>query len=59
MQASIQISMAVSVSALGEFVVTLLKMLTRTRKSVIRRAIRPGTMSGGMRKEIQLTKSLH
>ena len=40
-QANIQISMAVRVSALGEFVVTLLKMLTSTRNSVIRRAILP------------------
>ena len=39
----------------GELVVTLLKMLMRTRKSVIKRAIRPGTMSGGIRKEIQET----
>lgn len=41
-QANIQISIAVSVSAFGEFVVTLLKMLTSTRKSVIKRAILPG-----------------
>ena len=41
MQANIQISIAVSVSAFGEFVVTLLKMLTSTRKSVIKRAILP------------------
>ena len=36
-------------------VVTVLKMLTRTRKRVISSAMRPGTMSGGMRKEIQET----
>jgi hypothetical protein len=41
MQASIQISIAVSPSALGEFVVMLLKMLIRTRNSVIKSAIRP------------------
>ena len=41
MHASIHISMAVKPSAFGEFVVMLLKMLIRTRKSVIRSAIRP------------------
>ena len=41
MQASIQASMAVSPSALGVLVVTVLKMLTRTRKRVTSRAIRP------------------
>ena len=41
MQASIQISMAVSPSALGELVVMLLKMLMSTRNRVIRRAMRP------------------
>ncbi len=55
MQASIHISMAVRPSALGELVVMLLKMLMRTRKRVMRSAMRPGTMSGGMRKEIQET----
>ena len=40
---------------MGEFELMLLKMLTRTRKRVMRSAIRPGTMSGGMRKEIQET----
>ena len=39
MQASIQISIAVRPSAFGELEFMLLKMLTRTRKSVIRRAI--------------------
>ena len=55
MQANIQISMAVNPSAFGEFELMLLKMLTRTRKSVMRSAILPGTMSGGIRKEIQET----
>ena len=56
-QASIHISTAVSPSALGEFDLMLLKMLTRTRKRkrVMRSAMRPVTMSGGMRKEIQET----
>ena len=40
---------------LGVLVVTVLKMLTRTRKSVTRRAIRPGITSIGMRKDIQDT----
>ena len=35
--------------------VTVLKMLTRTRKRVTRRAILPGITSIGMRKEIQET----
>ena len=39
MQANIHISIAVSPSALGEFELMLLKMLTRTRKRVIRSAI--------------------
>ena len=38
---SIQASMAVRPSALGVFVVTVLKMLTRTKKSVTNRAMRP------------------
>ena len=36
-------------------VFTVLKMLTRTRKRVIRRAIRPGITSGGTTKLIQDT----
>lgn len=55
MQANIQASMAVNPSALGVLVVTVLKMLTRTRKMVIRSVIRPGTTSGGIRNEIQDT----
>ena len=42
-------------SAFGVFVVTLLKMLTSTRNSVIRRAIRPGITSGGTTKLIHET----
>ena len=45
MQASIQISIAVRASALGELVVTLLKMFTSTRNKVIRRAILPENVS--------------
>ena len=45
--------MAVIPSVLGVIAVTLLKILMRTRKRVTRRAIRPGTTSGGMRKLTQ------
>ena len=55
MQASIHASMAVSPSAFGVFGVTVLKMLTSTRKRVTRSAILPGITSIGMRKEIQDT----
>ena len=41
MQANIQASMAVKPSALGVLVVTVLKILTNTRKRVTSRAIRP------------------
>ena len=51
MQASIQISIAVSPSALGEFVVMLLKMLIRTKNRVIKSAIRPK-----IKLEIQILK---
>ena len=54
-QANIQASIAVSPSALGVLVVTVLKMLTSTRNSVTRSAILPGITSIGMRKEIQET----
>ena len=59
MQANIQDSMAVRPSALGVLVVTLLKMLTNTRKSVTSRAVRPSTTSRGIKKDIQeaITKS--
>ena len=42
-------------SALGVLVVTVLKMLTRTRKRVTRRAILPGITSGGTTKLIHET----
>ena len=54
-QANIQASIAVSPSALGVLVVTLLKMLTSTRNSVTRSAILPGITSIGMRNEIHET----
>ena len=55
MQANIQASIAVSPSALGVLVVTVLKMLTSTRNKVTRRAILPGMTSMGMRNDIQDT----
>ena len=55
MQANIQASIAVSPSALGVLVVTVLKMLTNTRNKVTSRAILPGITSMGMRKDIQDT----
>ena len=54
-QANIQASIAVNPSALGVLVVTLLKMLTKTRNKVTSRAILPGITSMGIRKEIQET----
>ena len=54
-QDSIHISIAVKPSALGVLVVTVLKMLTSTRKRVIRSAMRPGITSGGTTKLIQDT----
>ena len=55
MQANIQASIAVSPSALGVLVVTVLKMLTSTRNSVTRSPMRPGITSIGIRKEIHET----
>ena len=55
MHANIQASIAVSPSALGVLVVTLLKMLTSTRNRVTRRAILPGITSIGIKNEIQDT----
>ena len=55
MHANIHASIAVSPSALGVLVVTLLKMLTKTRNRVTSRAILPGITSIGIRNEIQLT----
>ena len=40
---------------LGVFVVTVLNILTRTRKRVTSRAIRPGITSIGIKKEIHDT----
>merc|ERR1719376_723009 len=51
MQANIQASMAVKPSALGVLVVTVLKMLTNTKNNITNKAIRPGMMSEGTRKE--------
>ena len=42
-------------STLGEFDVTMLKMLMSTRKRVMSIAILPGTTSGGIRKPTQET----
>ena len=50
---NIQDDMAVIPSVLGDTLVTLLKILMRTRKRVTSRAILPGTTSGGMRKLTQ------
>ena len=55
MHANIQASMAVSPSALGVLVVTVLKMLTSTRNRVTRRPILPGMTSIGIKNEIQDT----
>ena len=54
-QANIHASIAVRPSALGVLVVTVLKMLTKTRNRVTKRAILPGITSIGIRKEIQET----
>ena len=54
-QANIQASMAVRPSALGVLVVTVLKMLTSTRKRVTKSAILPGITSIGIRNEIHET----
>ena len=57
------VSMALSVldAGIGALDRTVLKMLTRTRKSVTRSAILPGMTSGLMRKDTQetLTKRMH
>ena len=55
MHANIHASMAVSPSAFGVLVVTLLKMLTNTRNRVTSKAILPGITSIGIKNEIQLT----
>ena len=51
MQASIHASRAISPSAFGVLMVTLLKMLTKTRKIVTSSDMRPGITSGGITKE--------
>ena len=50
MQAIIQEAIAVIPSTFGETLVMVLKMLVSTRNRVTKRAIRPGTTSGGIRK---------
>ena len=50
---SIHEDIAVIPSEFGDTLVTLLKMLMSTRKRVTRRAMRPGTTSGGIRKLTQ------
>ena len=52
----IKVSFHLILITFGIFVVIVLKIFTRTRKTVIRRVILPGTMSGGIRKEIHDTK---
>ena len=50
MQVMTQAEMEVRPSTLGELEVMLLKMLINTRKRVTSRVMRPGTISGGIRK---------
>lgn len=45
-----QADIEVSPSTLGELLVMLVKMLIKTRNNVTSRVMRPGTISGGMRK---------
>jgi hypothetical protein len=45
-----QAEMEVRPSTLGELVVMLVKMLIKTRKRVTSKVIRPGTISGGIKK---------
>ena len=52
MQEMIQTEIFVKFSVLGDFAVTLLKMLISTKNIVIRRPIRPGTASGWITKLI-------
>ena len=49
-QIMIQADMEVKDSVFGEVVVTLMKMLMRTKNKVTSRVIRPGMTSGGMTK---------
>ena len=55
MQAIIHDDIAVMPSTFGDMFVIVLKMFVSTRKSVMRRAILPGTTSGGIRKLTQDT----
>ena len=55
MHAYIHAEIAVSLSALGVFALTVLKMLTKTRNKVPRRTILPGIALTGIKNEIQLT----
>ena len=55
MHAIIHDEMAVIPSTLGETLVMVLKMLVSTRNRVTRRAMRPGTTSGGIKKLTQDT----
>ena len=55
MQAIIHDEMAVIPSTLGETFVIVLNMLVKTRNRVTNSAIRPGTMSGGIKKLTQDT----
>ena len=50
MQTMMKASIAVKPSAFGILLVMLLKILTRTRKTVTRMVMRPGTLSGGTKK---------
>ena len=54
MQASSQISRAVRVLEVGAVRLVEDEMFTSMRKMVMRRAMRPGTRSAGIKKEIQL-----
>ena len=55
MHENIHAAIAVGPSAFGVFVVTVLKMLTKTRNKVARRIILPGITLTGIKNEIQLT----
>ena len=47
-----QSDIGVTISDFGAFDITLIRMLIKHRSKVMSRAIRPGTMSGGIRKLI-------
>ena len=50
MQVITQAEMDVSPSTFGELLVMFVKMLIKTRNKVTSKVIRPGTISGGIRK---------